>query len=379
MSTNTGVENAGWTIGQSAALELDVALTAIGGYFVAGGLPEDFTVMLQALPAGWRAEWAELLDNSKGLLSLLEPAAYLAGVLLEADYSRATLAIRELTVEAALERLAEPAGRWAVTAGSGLSPQERLVEMSSRLMHAVYAEAGFEVAEQDRTIRRFRQNMDRVVRILPGGDWHARFWHGLDRFTYRFYLPWREQRAGLLADLEKQAAGVLGAKEKTGQPPETAWLPAQNPLLRYPELQAAVKAGRLKVLFWVEPFGLADTWSLWPGRVIVSFAEAGVLYEKFQAFAHDVAARTKALADPTRLMMLRLIRHFGAINTEIAAYLNLARPTVSVHAKILREAGLIRSRTEGRAVRHEIVPEELQRLFVDLVYLLDLPNDQDEQ
>lgn len=379
MSRDAGAGSPGWTIGQSAALELDVALTAIRGYFMAGGLPEDFTGMLQELPAVWRAELAELLGDSRSLVSLLEPAAYLAGVLMEADYSRATLVIRDLTVEAALERLAEPAGRWGVTAVPGKRPEERLIELSSRLVQAAYAEAGFEVAEQDRAMRRFRQNMGRVVQILRGGDWHARFWHGLDRFTYRFYQPWRDQRAILLAEQEKQAATVLGAVEKTGQPPELAWLPAQNPALRYPELQAAVEAGRLHVLFWVEPFGLADAWSLWPGQLVISFAEAGVLYDKFQAFADNVAARTRALADPTRLMMLRLIRHFGAINTEIAAYLGLARPTVSTHAKILREAGLIRSRVEGRAVRHELVTEELRRLFADLAYLLDLPEEQDEQ
>ncbi len=175
--------------------------------------------------------------------------------------------------------------------------------------------------------------------------------------------------------LEKRAITALGAPEKVGAAPEMAWLPEQSPLQRQPELRKAVRAGRLRVFFWVEPFGLTDWWSLWPGLVLLSFAEPGLLYQDFQAFAADVAARTKAVADPTRLTILRIIRHFGMVNTEIAHYLGLARPTVSVHAKILREAGLIRSRREGRVVRHEIVPAEVRRLFSDLERFLDLPDE----
>ena len=67
-----------------------------------------------------------------------------------------------------------------------------------------------------------------------------------------------------------------------------------------------------------------------------------------------------------------MIRNFGLINTEMAEALGLARQTVSIHAKILREAGLIRSHREGREVRHEIVPSEVHRLFRDLKRLLDL-------
>jgi ArsR family transcriptional regulator len=57
----------------------------------------------------------------------------------------------------------------------------------------------------------------------------------------------------------------------------------------------------------------------------------------------------------------------------MARFFGLSRPTVSNHAKILREAGLIDSRQEGRQVRHRINPDELHRLFDDLVEFLDLP------
>jgi DNA-binding transcriptional ArsR family regulator len=60
------------------------------------------------------------------------------------------------------------------------------------------------------------------------------------------------------------------------------------------------------------------------------------------------------------------------VNTEIANFLGISRPTVSVHAKILREAGLIQSRQDGRLVRHELVASEVRRLFHDLEDFLDL-------
>jgi DNA-binding transcriptional ArsR family regulator len=168
---------------------------------------------------------------------------------------------------------------------------------------------------------------------------------------------------------------ALGARERLGQPPETAWLPEINPLLRYPELGSAVREGRLQVFFWIEPIGMSDLWELLPGWLLISFAEPGALYQNFQAFADDVANRTKALADPTRLIILRMIRHFSLINTEMAHALGLSRPTVSVHAKILREAGLIESRRDGRETRHQIVRAEVLRLLRDLQQFLDLEDE----
>jgi DNA-binding transcriptional ArsR family regulator len=149
----------------------------------------------------------------------------------------------------------------------------------------------------------------------------------------------------------------------------------QNPILRYPELRAAIEAHKLHVCLWIDPFNFPDAWLLTPGRLLVTFSTSNALNENFYAFAADVAERAKAFSDPTRLMILRIIRHFGMINTEIADYLQLARPTVSIHAKILREAGLIRSTQDGRQIRHEIAPEEIQRFFRDLERFLDLPEE----
>jgi len=166
---------------------------------------------------------------------------------------------------------------------------------------------------------------------------------------------------------------MLGAREQQAGSPPIDWLPPQNSLRSRAEIQAAVQAGQLRVFCWVEPFGMADVMDLGPDLLLVSFAAPGPIYQNFHHFADDVARRTKALADPTRLIILRLIRNFGMTNTEIASFMEIARPTASVHAKILREAGLIRSRQQGREIHHEIVSDEVRRLFSDLERFLDLP------
>lgn len=89
-----------------------------------------------------------------------------------------------------------------------------------------------------------------------------------------------------------------------------------------------------------------------------------------------MANRAKAIADPTRLSILRIIRHFSMDNTQIADYLGIARPTVSVHAKLLREAGLIDTIQEGRQARHTVKAAEVRRLFEDLIRFLDLPDEE---
>jgi len=47
---------------------------------------------------------------------------------------------------------------------------------------------------------------------------------------------------------------------------------------------------------------------------------------------------------------------------EFERYFALKQPTISHHLKILRDAGLIRSRQEGPWVRHSIEPDAFSRL-----------------
>ena len=57
--------------------------------------------------------------------------------------------------------------------------------------------------------------------------------------------------------------------------------------------------------------------------------------------------RLRALADPTRRDILRMIHGREAPAGEIAARFELTRPAISRHLRVLREARLVRSRHEG--------------------------------
>jgi DNA-binding transcriptional ArsR family regulator len=51
----------------------------------------------------------------------------------------------------------------------------------------------------------------------------------------------------------------------------------------------------------------------------------------------------------------------------------IARPTASVHAKVLAEAGFITTERDGRQAGHSFNPDSITRLCDDLIRLLDVP------
>lgn len=379
MLNDNNIQRPGWTIGQSIPFELDAAFWTIREHAAQppAHLPDHLRNLLQRIPDEWQTSLTPLLPDVVGPTGVLEYLALLAGVVQEPDYSRATLAMREMTAEAAVARLRNELTAAGLSPEAGGKPAAQLPTLLARLHRGLYDDLGIDITPAGSLQRRTQNEIAHVARLLPDGDLHARFWHWLDRFYYEAYRPWRETQAATLATLHEEARLALGAVAGDDVP-NLEWLPPQNPLRYRPELRQAVEAGRLHVFFWVEPFSLADLWSLFPGRVLVSFARPGEIYANFRDFAGDVADRVKALSDPTRLLILRMIRNMSMDNTAMADFLELSRPTVSVHAKLLREAGLIRTRREGRQARHEIVPEELHRLFRDLQRFLDLPPADDE-
>jgi DNA-binding transcriptional ArsR family regulator len=359
-----------WSIGRSIVLEIDSSLNFVLNKRLLPGLSADIVEAVNAIPEDWLQAWNDLWGRAENYHFGLEVAARIAGTIEGEDYGQATLPVRELTVQAALERLTAQARALGLSPNPGLASIDQLIELGTQKQIALFRGLGFHFIPDDERTRRTRQELACAVRILADGDLHTRFWLLVDQFFYEVYRPWREARRQEMQRQEMRARTALGSPN---QVPDLEWLPARNPLLRHPELRQAVQDGRLHVFFWVEPVGLPDSWLLEPGYVSVSFAEGGVIFQNFQALAEDVSGRAQALADPTRLVILRMIRHFGMVNTEIAEYLGISRPTVSVHAKILREAGLIDSHQEGRLVRHEINSKEIRRLFRDLETFLDLP------
>ena len=58
----------------------------------------------------------------------------------------------------------------------------------------------------------------------------------------------------------------------------------------------------------------------------------------------------KAIADPTRREILRLLRHEEMNAGDVAARFDTSKPTMSHHFAVLKAAGLITSRREGQTI-----------------------------
>jgi len=64
----------------------------------------------------------------------------------------------------------------------------------------------------------------------------------------------------------------------------------------------------------------------------------------------DVAVYHKALADPTRLRILRRLAHSSGTVTQLTGHVDLSQPLVSWHLRRLKAAGLIQMERNGREV-----------------------------
>ena len=60
----------------------------------------------------------------------------------------------------------------------------------------------------------------------------------------------------------------------------------------------------------------------------------------------------KALSDPNRVKILKMLQNRSLCVCELQAALQIAQPTVSSHLKVLEEAGLVTSRKEGLWVNY---------------------------
>jgi len=66
-----------------------------------------------------------------------------------------------------------------------------------------------------------------------------------------------------------------------------------------------------------------------------------------------------ALADPSRRTVLEALRAGPASAGELAALLPIARPGVSRHLRVLREAGLVEARQEAQFRVYHLRPDPL--------------------
>ena len=113
-----------------------------------------------------------------------------------------------------------------------------------------------------------------------------------------------------------------------------------------PMVEESVRDGRL-VIIALGLSGVGSGLLEVPGGMTASFSsETRTNLERRREVAKRIAGQMKVLSDPTRLGLLLMLIHGPRSITDLARSEGLSQPTVSVHVKMLREAGLLES--EGR-------------------------------
>ena len=72
----------------------------------------------------------------------------------------------------------------------------------------------------------------------------------------------------------------------------------------------------------------------------------------------DASSKLKALGHPVRLgIALRLAAEGGTCACDFADIFGVSQPTVSQHLKVLRDAGLVRTRRDGTQILYSLDPK----------------------
>jgi len=71
----------------------------------------------------------------------------------------------------------------------------------------------------------------------------------------------------------------------------------------------------------------------------------------------------RALADPTRRAIFERLTHGEAAVRDLTPHFRISQPAVSQHLAVLREAGLVSERREGRLVYYRVEPRGLRPLL----------------
>ena len=78
-----------------------------------------------------------------------------------------------------------------------------------------------------------------------------------------------------------------------------------------------------------------------------------------------IAEFYKALADESRLLILEMLASQEMCVCEIIAKLNISQPAVSHHLKILRQAGLVIDKKDGKWIYYTLNEQVFEQVFKD--------------
>lgn len=81
--------------------------------------------------------------------------------------------------------------------------------------------------------------------------------------------------------------------------------------------------------------------------------------DRYVAFMLDLVKVAKAFADPTRVRILSALRGGELCVCDLCDGLKIGQSTLSTHLAVIREAGLVRARKDGKWVYYELAASKL--------------------
>lgn len=87
----------------------------------------------------------------------------------------------------------------------------------------------------------------------------------------------------------------------------------------------------------------------------------------------------KALSDETRLKMLKVFQKGEICVCDLVSVLNVSQPKISFHLNVLKEAGLIKDRKQGKWVHYSINDSDIFRRFLMLSVMEKIPDEAIEE
>jgi ArsR family transcriptional regulator len=94
----------------------------------------------------------------------------------------------------------------------------------------------------------------------------------------------------------------------------------------------------------------------------MNFATADIQLQPNHLQSEQARALLKALADPLRLQVIEALGGGERCVCDLTADLGLAQSKLSFHLKVLKEAGLLADRQEGRWIYYSLRPEAIEQL-----------------
>ena len=87
----------------------------------------------------------------------------------------------------------------------------------------------------------------------------------------------------------------------------------------------------------------------------------------------------KALSDETRLRIMKLLEHGELCVCDIVAAFDMIQPKVSFHLGVLKKAGLLKDRKQGKWMHYRIDDSDMFKRFLILSIMERIPEDKPKE